>query len=117
MAIMLFFTSIAHFKFLHGMVMMMPSFIPFKKTLVIITGLMEIAAGICFCIPSLRFITAVCLVVFFIIMLPANINAAIKKVDYENATYNGKGLSYLWFRVPLQMFFIAWVWYFGIYIS
>jgi hypothetical protein len=46
--------------------------------------------------------------------LSANINAAIHKVDYEKATYEGPGISYLWFRIPLQLLFIAWVAYFGL---
>jgi uncharacterized membrane protein len=68
-------------------------------------------------LPSLRYVTSVLLIIFFICILPANINAAIKKIDYEKGTYDGKGINYLWFRVPLQVFFILWVWYFGIYKS
>jgi uncharacterized membrane protein len=116
MAVMLVFTSIAHFKFLNGMMMMVPSFIPFKKEMVIVTGFVEIAAAAGLCIISMRHITSIWLIIFFILMLPANINAAIKHVDYEKGTPDGKGLKYLWFRVPLQIFFIVWVWYFGIYL-
>jgi len=116
MAVMLVFTSIAHFKFLKGMTMMVPSFIPFKKEMVIITGLIEIAAAVGLCILSMRQVTSILLIIFFIGMLPANINAAVKHVDYEKGTLNGKSVTYLWFRVPLQIFFIAWVWYFGIFL-
>jgi uncharacterized membrane protein len=58
--------------------------------------------------------TGIALIIFFLLILPANIYAAIKKVDYEKATYEGKGIGYLWFRVPLQIFFIAWVYYFAV---
>jgi len=54
------------------------------------------------------------LIVFFVLMLPANINAAVKKIDYEKGTYTGSGPLYLWFRVPLQVLFIAWVWFFAV---
>jgi len=50
----------------------------------------------------------------FILILPANVYAAINKIDYEKGNYSGNGLKYLWFRIPLQIFFIEWVWYFGI---
>ncbi len=40
--------------------------------------------------------------------------AAARHIDYEKANFNGSGLNYLWFRVPLQILFIGWVWYFGI---
>jgi uncharacterized membrane protein len=99
------------------MAMMMPDVIPFKKELVLFTGFIEIAAAIGLILPALRCITSALLIIFFVIILPANINAAIKKVDYEKGTYDGKGINYLWFRVPLQVFFILWIWYFGIYKS
>lgn len=114
MCVMLVFTSIAHFVFYRGMMMMLPQFIPFKKMVVYLTGIMEILGGVCLLIPATQYSAAVVLIAFFILLLPANIIAAYKKVDIEKATYNGNGLNYLWFRVPLQVLFIAWVWYFAI---
>lgn len=117
MSIMLSFTAIGHLRFPRGMLMMMPGIVPFKKELVLITGFIEIAAAIGLMFPSMRHTTSVLLIIFFICILPANIHAAIKKIDYEKGTYDGKGINYLWFRIPLQLFFILWVWYFGIYKS
>jgi uncharacterized membrane protein len=114
MSIMLVFTSIGHFIYTKGMMLMMPDFIPYKKELVYFTGVVEIAAAIGLLIPSLRHVTAILLIIFFILVLSANINAAIRKVDYEKATYDGPGIRYLWFRLPLQIFLIAWVVYFGL---
>jgi len=65
------------------------------------------------CIPDTRRLTADLLILFFLLLLPANINAAQKSVDYQKATYQGKGVSYLWLRIPMQVFFIVWVAYFG----
>ena len=115
MSIMLLVTAIGHFKFPKGMTMMMPGAVPFKKELVLFTGFVEIAAAIGLMLPSMRHLTSILLIIFFICILPANINAAIKKVDYEKGTYDGMGINYLWFRIPLQAFFILWIWYFGIY--
>lgn len=114
MGVMLFFTAIAHFAFNKGMAMMLPPFIPFKKQVVYLTGLIEILAGIGLLIKPYRHMTSVLLIIFFILILPANIYAAIKGVDHEKGNYAGNGLKYLWFRMPLQIFFIEWVWYFGI---
>jgi uncharacterized membrane protein len=111
MSVMLLFTAIAHFSFTKGMIMMMPGFIPFKKELVYLTGIFEILAAIGLILPNLELITAWLLIFFFIILLPANINAAIKHIDYQKGNYNGKGPAYLWFRVPLQLFFIAWIYF------
>ena len=115
MSVMLLFTAIGHFKLTKGMTMMMPDFIPYKKQLVYLTGIIEIAAAIGLLLPRLQEITAWLLIMFFIVILPPNINAAIKHIDYEKVTYERPGANYLWFRVPLQLFFIAWVYWFAIH--
>jgi len=108
MSAMLIFTAIGHFAFTKGMAMMIPDFIHFKTELVFITGVIEIAAAIGLLIPPLQNITGILLIAFFALLLPANINAAIHHVDYQKGTYAGNGLSYLWFRIPLQILFIVW---------
>jgi len=108
MSVMLLFTSIGHFIFTRGMTMMMPDFIPFKTQMVYFTGLLEILAAIGLHIPKLRVLTSWLLILFFVLLLPANINAALKHVDYQKGTFEGSGANYLWFRVPLQVLFIVW---------
>jgi len=108
MSVMLLFTAFAHFVFSKGMAMMLPDFISCKTATVFLTGIIEIAAAIGLFIPSFRLITAWLLIAFFILILPANIYAALKHVDYQKATFDGSGLAYLWFRIPLQIHFIVW---------
>jgi len=114
LTVMLVFTSIAHFKFTRGMVMMLPNAVPYKKVVVYVTGILEILAGIGLLIQQARHPVAWLIILFFALLLPANIYAAKNKVDMERAEFTGYGISYLWFRVPLQLFFIAWVYYFGL---
>ncbi|HET6766933.1 MAG TPA: hypothetical protein VFH08_06035 [Chitinophagaceae bacterium] len=114
MSVMLIFTGISHFLFPEGMALMLPGFIPFKKGVIYFTGVIEIAAAAGLLIPRFRKMTAWLLIIFFIAILPANIHAAIHHVNLRTASFDGSGLNYLWFRVPLQIFFIAWVYYFGI---
>lgn len=109
MCVMLISTGIAHFVYTNGMTMMLPEFIPFRKPMVYFTGILEIAAAIALVIPSCRFVAAIFLITFFIVLLPANIYAAYHHINYEKATFEGEGLNYLWFRVPLQILFIVWV--------
>ena len=106
MSAMLIFTAVAHFTFTNGLEMMLPEFIPFKTEVIYLTGIIEIAAAIGLFIPNLRIMTAWLLIVFFILILPANIYASIKHIDFQTGTYDGNGLSYLWFRIPLQFLFI-----------
>ena len=108
MAIMLVFTAIAHFAFTGGMEMMIPDFIPFKKAMVYFTGFIEICASIGLLIVHLKILTAWLLIVFFILLIPANIKAAVRHIDYQKGTFDGNGVTYLWFRIPLQILFILW---------
>lgn len=109
MAIMLGFTAIGHFVFPKGMALMIPSFIPFKEPIIYLTGVLEIILAIGLLIPKYSVWSAYLLIGFFVIMLPANIYASIFKINYQTGTFDGPGLSYLWFRVPLQVLFITWV--------
>ena len=111
MSVMLLFTATGHFLFPQGMALMIPDFIPFKREVVLLTGLIEIAAAIGLLVPRLQVITAWLLIAFFILVLPANIHAAIQHIDYQTGARTGNGIAYLWFRIPLQVFFILWTYF------
>jgi uncharacterized membrane protein len=110
MSAMLLFTASGHFAYSRGMMLMIPAFIPFRLALVYITGIIEIVAAIGLQMASVRNLTAVLLIIFFILVLPANIYAAAKHIDYQTGKEDGKTLHYLWFRIPLQILFIIWTW-------
>ena len=111
---MLVFTSIGHFVFNKGMVQMLPDFLRYKRLIVYVTGIFEIVAAIGILFTPLKMITGVFLILFFIIVLPANIYAAVHRVNYETGEFDGKGSSYLWFRIPFQVFLIVWTFYFAV---
>lgn len=108
-SVMLLFTALGHFLFTEGMTLMIPNFIPFKKELVYFTAIIEILGAIGLHITQFRPLIAWLLILFFILILPANINASIKQINYQNGTFDGNGLAYLWFRIPLQNLFILWI--------
>jgi len=114
MSVMLTVTGIGHFIYQEGMIMMMPDFLPLKRELVIITGLLEFAAAIGVLIPRTRRLTGIMLIIFFILILPANITMALKHVHLQKANFEGDGPEYFWFRVPLQVLFIVWAWWFSV---
>ena len=109
MCLMLLLTASGHFLFTKGMTMMIPPIIPCKTLLVYLSGLAEVVLGIAISFQSTRFLAGVALIILFLLLLPANIFAAVKHLNIEKGTYTGPGLAYLWFRVPLQLFFILWV--------
>lgn len=111
MSAMLLFTALGHVKYTRGMANMLPAFIPGKVALVYISGLLEVVAAITLLLPAFTYGTGWFLITFFIVLLPANIYAAINRVNLETGDRNGAGPAYLWFRVPLQVLFIVWVYW------
>lgn len=117
MAVFIIFTGLSHFKFQKGMALMIPDFIPNKMFWVYFTGVLEIAAGIGLMIPQLREITAILLIVFYVVVFIANINSSKKRINIFKADYTGPGMTYLYKeRIPMQIILIVWTWYFGIYL-
>ena len=118
MAVFIIFTGLAHFKYQRGMAMMIPDFFPAKMSLVYLTGILEIAAGVGLMIPALREITAILLILFFVIIFFANIHSSKKNINLFKADFTGPGLGYLYKeRLPMQIILIAWTWFFGIYLA
>ena len=108
MSMMLVFTAIGHFAFTKGMSMMIPKFIPLKESFVYLTGIFELLLAIGLLIPKLKVLSGWSLILFLLLMLPANIYASFNNVNYQKGTLDGNGLVYLWFRIPLQILFIIW---------
>ena len=107
LATMLVFTASAHFtKMKHDLVRMMPDWIPQPMTLIYFTGLCEIAGAIGLLMPSLRQAAGIALIVFFILVFPANVKAARTGVGL-----GGKRATPLWLRTSMQLLFILLTWW------
>ena len=91
MSVMLVFTAIAHFAYTEGMAMMLPEFIPYKNFIVYFTGIVELAAAIGLLLPKYKKLTARLLIIFFVLILPANMYATMHQVNYQTGSYDGKG--------------------------
>lgn len=114
LAFMLVFTGMAHFTNPEPMIAMLPEIIPYKKEAVYGTGIIEIVAALGLIIQRTSRITSLLLIVFFLCILPANIIGSLKKVVLGGMEY---GPVYLFFRIPLQLFFIWWTYNFGLRIN
>ena len=103
LAAMFLFTSSAHFnKFRYDLARMMPAIPPRPMALVYFTGICEILGAIGILVPQTRSLAGLCLVVFLLAVLPANIKAARKHV-----TIAGRPATPLRYRIPMQLLFIA----------
>jgi uncharacterized membrane protein len=111
MAVMLIVTGITHFTNTQQFVDIMPDFMPAKREIVYFTGVCELLAVIGLIWNRTSRLASILLIIFFVLVLPANIAGSLKAVQLGGMEY---GAWYLLFRIPLQIFFIWWVWYFGI---
>jgi uncharacterized membrane protein len=107
LATMLLFTASAHFtKMKRDLVRMMPDWIPRPMALIYFTGVCEIAGAIGLLLPSLRQAAGIALIVFFIVVFPANVKAARSGVGM-----GGKRATPLWLRASMQVLFIVLTWW------
>ena len=114
LAVMLLVTGIAHFTKTDLMVATMPDAFPMKKQTVYLTGVLELLATVGLLINQTSHVAAIGVMLFFIAILPANIVGSLKRIPLGGMA---KGANYLYFRIPLQIFFIAWTYYFGIAVN
>ena len=103
LAVMFVFTASAHFnKMRRDLARMLPSFFPKPLLLVYITGVLELLGAAGLLLPRFRSLAGICLILLLIAMFIANLNAAQKHL-----TLRGKPVTPLWLRAPMQLFFIA----------
>lgn len=114
LALMLVVTGTAHFTQTDVMIEMMPDFMPLKRETVYLTGVIEFLAVIGLIINKTSKLAAILLIIFFLAVLPANIVGSLKRVNLGGME---NGAAYLFFRIPLQIFFILWAYYFGVRIN
>jgi uncharacterized membrane protein len=94
MCLMLCFTAMGHFMFTKGMTMMMPEFIPFKKNSFMLRALRKFCLGSYYYFQLIG-IGRLLLILMFVLLLPANIRAAITNLNLETAEYNDRGSLFM----------------------
>jgi len=99
------FFSIGHILKTDGMVEMLPTWVPYRLTLVYLTGLLELLVAIGLFIPKWRPLAAKVVIGMLIAFFPANIYAAINSVGLGGHLW---GPIYLLIRTPLQIILISW---------
>jgi uncharacterized membrane protein len=104
---MLFFTASAHFtRMRDDLVRMMPPSFPWPRALVFFAGLCEIAGALGLLLPLTRRAAGFALILFFVVVFPANVRAA-----RSGLTLRGKPATALWLRAPMQLLFIFLAWW------
>jgi uncharacterized membrane protein len=104
LAVMFLFTGIAHFtaRAGHEMTRMLPSVLGNAMAIIYFTGVCEIAGAISILVPRTRVLAGVCLILFLIVVFPANVKAAREKLSV-----GGRPATPLVPRTAMQILFIG----------
>ena len=102
------FTSVGHFIKTEEMAAMLPAAVPYRISIIYLTGIFELLGAIGVWIPRLTRLTGFLLILMLIGILPANIYSAINRVDFGG---HGAGPAYLLVRVPFQIFVLWWIYF------
>ena len=107
LVVMFIFTATAHFnKMKHDLARMIPPYFPRPLLIVYITGVLELLGAAGLVLPQFRRLAGICLIALLVGMFIANVNAAQRGV-----TLRGKPPTPLWLRAPMQILFIALLWW------
>ncbi|GAA3996906.1 hypothetical protein GCM10022247_16140 [Allokutzneria multivorans] len=102
-ALMFLLTGFAHWSKLRaGMIAMVPPWLPNPGLLVTVTGVLEIAGAVGVLVPATARIAAICLALLLLAMFPANVHAAVKRMDF-----GGRPATPLVPRTVMQVVFVA----------
>jgi len=112
LAVMFLLTATAHFhpNTRPDMIRMVPPGMPFPEVLVTVTGVLELAGAIGLLVPAVTTLAAYCLMALLIAMFAANVHAARAGLQFA-----GQAAMPLVWRLPLQLFWIAALWWVGWY--
>ena len=105
------FTAVGHFVKRDEMAAMLPSSLPSRPAIVLLSGLLEALLAILILIPACSRIAAIAICVFLVLVTPVNVHAAIKRVDFGG---HAAGPRYLALRLPLQLVLLIWTYWFAV---
>jgi uncharacterized membrane protein len=107
LVVMFIFTATAHFNSMkHDLARMIPAYFPRPLLIVYITSVLELLGSAGLVLPELRRLAGICLIALLTGMFIANVNAA-----QNGSTLRGKPPTPLWLRTPMEIFFVALLWW------
>ena len=108
LAAMFVFTAASHFhpRTRSDLIRMVPTSLPAPAAMVTATGVLELLGAIGLLVPHARTAAAYGLIALLVAMFPANVRAA-----REELTIAGRRATPLTWRLPLQLFWIAALWW------
>jgi len=100
-SILLFGAGVLHFVREENFRSIVPKILPFRKFIVLITGVFEIMFAILLWVKKGQDITSKLLALFMVSVLPANVYMAVKRIPFQAGKEPNPWI--LWLRLPLQI--------------
>ncbi|CAN5649060.1 DoxX family protein [soil metagenome] len=107
MAIFYIAAGINHFYNPGFYLPIMPLYIPFHLQLIYFTGIIEVLLGILLLFPGTRSLSAISIIIFLILVFPANIQMAVNNWDHS-----GWDFWIALLRLPVQILLVMWAYLF-----
>jgi uncharacterized membrane protein len=105
MAIAMAFAGASHLFLATPFIQHLPTWVPLRAEIVLISGLVEIALALALLLPSpTRRRAGVALALYLVAVFPCNVYVAVFDVEVDGQP----GGVYPWVRLPLQLLFTAW---------
>ena len=105
------FTALGHFVKRDEMAAMIPSSMPARSAIVVLSGMLEALLAFLLLVPSYSRTAGIAICVFLVLVTPINIYAALKRVEFGG---HAAGPSYLLVRLPLQAVLLIWTYWFAV---
>lgn len=107
LALFFVIAGVLHFVFMPNYMSVMPPWLPWPRTLVIVSGLCEIAGGFGVLWSATRVWAGYGLIALCVAVLPANVQMLM---DAQAAHASSVWIGLLWLRLPLQALLMLWIW-------
>ncbi|HEX5769676.1 MAG TPA: hypothetical protein VFY11_01840 [Nocardioidaceae bacterium] len=105
MAVAMAFAGVSHLLMPTPFVQHLPTWVPMREELILVTGLLEIGLGAALLLRQpLRRWAGLALAGYLVAVFPSNVYVAVAQVEVEGQP----GGAYPWLRLPFQLLFIAW---------
>jgi len=105
------FTALGHFAKTDAMLPMLPSFVPWRRGLIYVSGILEIIFVIALLAGFNLFAVGLSLIAYLALVFPSNIYAAVQRIPFGG---HSMGPRYLFVRLPLQALLISWAYWFTV---
>lgn len=100
-SVILFGAGVLHFVHEKKFRKIVPKFLPFRRFIVLITGVFEMIFAVTLWIKKGQRLTSKLLALFMVAIFPANVYMAVKKISFKPGEKANPWI--LWLRLPLQI--------------